>query len=119
MLFFDVQFNLSSGYNVHFSTGPQSDPTHWKQTVLNLKEPFKVQTGTVTLGFTHALQKSVKYRIANYKLLAKLLSANVFFVDKDRAIALIREMLYLAHSRKISRAKISCYTVWDRALFVS
>ena len=33
------------------------------------------------------------------------------FVDKDRAIALIREMLYLAHSRKFSPAKISRYTV--------
>ena len=38
---------------------------------------------------------------ANYRLFAKILFANVlFFVDKDRAIALIREMLYLAHSRK-------------------
>ena len=48
----------------------------------------------------------------------KILSANVlFFVDKDRAIALIREniireMLYLAHSRKVSPAKISRYTVF-------
>ena len=38
------------------------------------------------------------------------------FVDKDRAIALIREniiheMLYLAHSQKFSPAKISRYTV--------
>ena len=47
----------------------------------------------------------------------KILSANVlFFVDKDRAIALIREniirgMLYLVHSRKIFSAKISRYTV--------
>ena len=43
---------------------------------------------------------------ANYRLFAKISSANVlFFVDKDRAIALIRgniirEMLCLAHSRK-------------------
>ena len=54
---------------------------------------------------------------ANYRLFAKILSANVlFFVDKDRAIALIREniireMLYLAHSRKFSPAKIYHYTV--------
>ena len=39
-----------------------------------------------------------------------------FVVDKDRAIALIREnnireMLYLTHSRKFSPAKISRYTV--------
>ena len=49
----------------------------------------------------------------NYGLFAKILSANVlFFVDKDtRAIALIREKLYLAHSRKISPAKISRYMV--------
>ena len=49
---------------------------------------------------------------ANYRL-----SANVLFsVDKDRAIALIREniirkILYLALSRKFSSAKISRYTV--------
>ena len=33
------------------------------------------------------------------------------FVDKDRALALIREMLYLAHLRQFSAAKISRYTV--------
>ena len=32
-------------------------------------------------------------------------------VDKDRAIALIREKLYLVHSRKFSPTKISHYTV--------
>ena len=41
----------------------------------------------------------------------------LFFVDKDRAIALIREniiheMLYLVHSRKFSPMKISRYTVY-------
>ena len=38
----------------------------------------------------------------------------LFFVDKDRALIhedIIREMLYLAHSRKFSPAKISRYTV--------
>ena len=40
-----------------------------------------------------------------------------FFVDKDRAIALIREniireMLYLAHSQKFYLAKIARYTVY-------
>ena len=54
---------------------------------------------------------------ANYRLFAKVLSANVLlYVDKDRAIVLIREniireMLYLAHSRKFSPAKISRYTL--------
>ena len=49
---------------------------------------------------------------ANYRQFAKIFSANVLFsVDKDRAIALIREniireMLYLAHSRKFSPTKI-------------
>ena len=56
--------------------------------------------------------------LANYRLFAKILSTNdLFSVDKDRAIALIREniireMLYLAHSRKFSPAKISRYTVF-------
>ena len=53
----------------------------------------------------------------NYRLFAKILSANVLFsVDKDSAIALIREniireMLYLAHLQKFSSAKISRYKV--------
>ena len=49
------------------------------------------------------------------------------YVDKDRAIALIRkniirEMLYLVHSRKFSPSKISNFTVlhllWETAMFM-
>ena len=55
---------------------------------------------------------------ANCWLFAKILSANVlFFVDTDRAIALIREniireMLYLARSRKFSRENFPLYGMY-------
>ena len=57
---------------------------------------------------------------ANYRLFAKIVSANVlFYVDKDRAIALIREniireMLYVVHSQKFYPVKISRFTVFLR-----
>ena len=66
----------------------------------------------VTWFYSYRLAGNFRGRIiifANFRLFAKILSANgcprmSFFVDKDRAIALIleniiREMLYLAHSR--------------------
>ena len=63
-------------------------------------------------------RENIFVNFANYRLFAKISSANVlFYVDKDRTIALIREniireMLYLAHSRKVSLTKISRYTVY-------
>ena len=63
-------------------------------------------------------RENIFANFANYRLFAKISSANVlFYVDKDRAIALIREniirkMVYLTHSRKVSPTKISCYTVY-------
>ena len=51
-------------------------------------------------------REKIFMNFTNYRLFAKISSANVlFFFDKDRAIALIREniireMLCLAHSRK-------------------
>lgn len=33
-----------------FSTGPQSSPTHWKQTIFMLKVPFIVSEGSVVSG---------------------------------------------------------------------
>ncbi|KZV96499.1 S-adenosyl-L-methionine-dependent methyltransferase [Exidia glandulosa HHB12029] len=38
------------GRPTSFSTGPQSVPTHWKQTVFLLREPINVQPGTVIQG---------------------------------------------------------------------
>ena len=63
--------------------------------------------------------KFSREKIFANRLFAKILSANVLFsVDKDRAIALIREniireMLYLAHSRNFLPLKISRYTVYS------
>ncbi|XP_076279077.1 arginine methyltransferase 3 [Lasioglossum baleicum] len=43
--FFDIFFDLDNP--VHFSTGPYSPPTHWKQTVFSLKEPISITEGDV------------------------------------------------------------------------
>ncbi|TFK27687.1 arginine N-methyltransferase 3 [Coprinopsis marcescibilis] len=45
---------------VSFSTGPQSAPTHWKQTFFMLKEPFFVSEGTTVSGtfFCHKSEKN-------------------------------------------------------------
>ena len=40
-----------------FSTGPQSQPTHWKQTLFLLREPIQLDEGTVVQGTFH-LKKS-------------------------------------------------------------
>lgn len=40
-----------------FSTGPKSQPTHWKQTLFLLREPIEVDEGTVVSG-TFRLGKS-------------------------------------------------------------
>nr|XP_033326088.1 protein arginine N-methyltransferase 3 [Megalopta genalis] len=43
--FFDIFFDLDNP--IHFSTGPYSPPTHWKQTVFSLKEPISITEGDV------------------------------------------------------------------------
>lgn len=42
--YFDTFFDLPVK-EVWFTTGPQSEPTHWKQTVFYLKEPIPVKKG--------------------------------------------------------------------------
>ncbi|KZC10241.1 Protein arginine N-methyltransferase 3, partial [Dufourea novaeangliae] len=46
--FFDIFFDLDNP--VHFSTGPNSTPTHWKQTVFSLSEPISITEGEVLSG---------------------------------------------------------------------
>lgn len=41
--YFDIFFDLDNP--VHFSTGPNSPPTHWKQTVFSLSEPISITEG--------------------------------------------------------------------------
>jgi len=36
-----------------FSTGPRSIPTHWKQTIFLLREPFVVEEGSIVQGHFH------------------------------------------------------------------
>lgn len=44
--YFDIYFDLENP--VHFSTGPHSAPTHWKQTVFSLSEPISITEGEHT-----------------------------------------------------------------------
>ncbi|XP_012279770.1 protein arginine N-methyltransferase 1 [Orussus abietinus] len=46
--YFDVFFDLDNP--VHFSTGPHSPPTHWKQTVFSLSEPISITEGEILTG---------------------------------------------------------------------
>ncbi|KAL8621178.1 hypothetical protein ACOMHN_004848 [Nucella lapillus] len=43
--YFDTAFQAGCTEQVHFSTGPASASTHWKQTVFLLKDPLPVSTG--------------------------------------------------------------------------
>ncbi|EFN61791.1 Protein arginine N-methyltransferase 3 [Camponotus floridanus] len=46
--YFDIFFDLENP--IHFSTGPHSTPTHWKQTVFSLSEPISITEGEVLTG---------------------------------------------------------------------
>ena len=46
--YFDIFFDLDNP--VHFSTGPNSTPTHWKQTVFSLSEPISITEGEILSG---------------------------------------------------------------------
>ena len=47
--YFDIFFDLDNP--VHFSTGPEAAPTHWKQTVFSLSEPISIKQGI--MNFIH------------------------------------------------------------------
>ncbi|XP_011501917.1 PREDICTED: protein arginine N-methyltransferase 3 [Ceratosolen solmsi marchali] len=46
--YFDIYFDLENP--VHFSTGPHTAPTHWKQTVFSLSEPISITEGEIVSG---------------------------------------------------------------------
>lgn len=46
--YFDIFFDLDNP--IHFSTGPYSPPTHWKQTVFSLSEPISITEGEILKG---------------------------------------------------------------------
>lgn len=48
--YFDIFFDLDNP--VHFSTGPYSPPTHWKQTVFSLSEPISITEGKLNKNQT-------------------------------------------------------------------
>ncbi|KAJ7166306.1 protein arginine N-methyltransferase [Mycena crocata] len=45
-----------------FSTGPQSIPTHWKQTLFLLREPIVVEEGSVVTGHFHCVKSQTNSR---------------------------------------------------------
>ncbi|KIY52456.1 S-adenosyl-L-methionine-dependent methyltransferase [Fistulina hepatica ATCC 64428] len=47
---------------VSFSTGPESIPTHWKQTLFFLREPIVVEEGTTVTGSFHCRKSSTNAR---------------------------------------------------------
>ncbi|KAF6755854.1 arginine N-methyltransferase 3 [Ephemerocybe angulata] len=51
-----------------FSTGPQSSPTHWKQTLFMLKEPFYVTEGTTVSGVFHCRKREDNSRELDVEL---------------------------------------------------
>ncbi|KAJ6455461.1 protein arginine N-methyltransferase [Mycena sanguinolenta] len=45
-----------------FSTGPQSIPTHWKQTLFLLREPFIINEGSTVTGHFHCVKSKTNSR---------------------------------------------------------
>ncbi|KAJ6554983.1 protein arginine N-methyltransferase [Mycena vulgaris] len=45
-----------------FSTGPQSIPTHWKQTLFLLREPIVVEEGSIVTGHFHCVKSQTNSR---------------------------------------------------------
>ncbi|KAF8194371.1 arginine N-methyltransferase 3 [Mycena galopus ATCC 62051] len=45
-----------------FSTGPQSIPTHWKQTLFLLREPFIINEGSIVTGHFHCVKSQANSR---------------------------------------------------------
>ncbi|KAJ7874239.1 protein arginine N-methyltransferase [Mycena olivaceomarginata] len=45
-----------------FSTGPQSIPTHWKQTLFLLREPIVVNEGSIVTGHFHCVKSKTNSR---------------------------------------------------------
>jgi hypothetical protein len=52
VVWFDIEFNHDSGQVklVHFSTSPDVEQTHWKQSILLLKQPFEIAEGALITG---------------------------------------------------------------------
>ncbi|TRM62093.1 S-adenosyl-L-methionine-dependent methyltransferase [Schizophyllum amplum] len=54
--------NAEKEKDTSFSTGPRSIPTHWKQTLLFLREPITVSEGTVVYGSFHCKKSTTNSR---------------------------------------------------------
>ena len=53
-VYFDVDFRTPGIETVRLSTAPETEPTHWKQTVLMFEKPFAdLKAGTVLAGSLH------------------------------------------------------------------
>lgn len=51
-----------AGREVSFSTGPESMPTHWKQTLFLLRKPIELRQGTKVSGMFHCQKSSENSR---------------------------------------------------------
>jgi protein arginine N-methyltransferase 3 len=50
------------GQITSFSTGPLSTPTHWKQTLFMLREPFVVSEGSIVNGMFYCKKNRTNSR---------------------------------------------------------
>jgi hypothetical protein len=62
--YFDVHFNLE--HAVHFSTGPSSPPTHWKQTLFQIHEPISLKKGKRCFIFSFGQKYERKCNLIRY-----------------------------------------------------
>ncbi|KAJ7712993.1 protein arginine N-methyltransferase [Mycena metata] len=58
----DVAKSPQTAEVTSFSTGPQSIPTHWKQTLFLLREPIIVEEGSVVTGHFHCVKSQTNSR---------------------------------------------------------
>ncbi|KAJ7046428.1 protein arginine N-methyltransferase [Mycena alexandri] len=59
-----------------FSTGPQSIPTHWKQTLFLLREPIVVEEGSVVTGHFHCVKSQTNSRELDVEIHYEVKSQN-------------------------------------------
>ncbi|XP_065647793.1 protein arginine N-methyltransferase 3 [Hydra vulgaris] len=72
--YFNVEFNNQSETPIQMSTSPFDFPTHWKQTVFFLKEPFFIKSGDTLNGRLICKRNKKDFRA---------LDIAIFFYDKN------------------------------------
>eukprot|EP00127_Corallochytrium_limacisporum_P003324 Clim_evm13s148 gene=Clim_evmTU13s148 len=67
-VYFDVSFEQGQDVPVILETGPETTPTHWKQTILYLDQPVEVKkgdnlTGTIYVGKAATYKRSAEFLV--------------------------------------------------------